>query len=78
MHDETTAYISNLAWVELLQALNADEALRLKLGVKLCPFSGVVEEYMLADRLGGQHDTWPAKWRNVIEAGRAEMMADAA
>lgn len=77
MHDDNPTYISTMTWAELLFELNADEALRLKLGVKLCPFSGVVEEYTLADRLGGDLDTWPAKWRGVIEAGRIEVAISA-
>jgi hypothetical protein len=39
--------------------------------VKLCPFSGKVEEYMVEDQLGGMCNIWATKWRSIIEAGRA-------
>ena len=75
MHDDEPTYMRTMTWAELLWQLNIDEALRLKLGVKLCPFSGRVEEYMLVDWLGGDLNMWPAKWRGIIEAGRIEMAA---
>ncbi|GHA35024.1 hypothetical protein GCM10007989_33680 [Devosia pacifica] len=71
MHDETT-YLSSLSWSELLHVFNINAALRLKLGVKLCPFTGRVEEYTLADQLGGMLNVWPAKWREIIEDSRIE------
>lgn len=40
------------------------------MNVKLCPFSGEVEEYLVADQLGGMCNIWPAKWRGIIEEGR--------
>ena len=75
MHDDEPTYLRAMTWAELLWQLNIDEALRIKLGVKLCPFSGRVEEYMLADRLGGELDMWPAKWRGLIEQGRTALAA---
>ena len=70
MHDDAPTFLRTMTWADLLYTLNIDEALRLKLGVKQCPFSGRVEEYMLADRLGGDLNMWPAKWRGIIEGGR--------
>lgn len=72
MHDDERTFLRTMTWADLLPALNVDEALRLKLGVKRCPFSGRVEEYMLVDRLGGELDIWPEKWRGIIEQGRVE------
>jgi len=37
--------------------------------VKLCPFSDQVEEYLVADHLGGMLKIWPEKWRQAIEPG---------
>lgn len=68
MHDDQPTYLSTMTWAELLHELNVDEALRVRLGVKPCPFSGRIEEYCLVDRFGGELDIWPAKWRGVIEA----------
>lgn len=67
MHDDAPTYLSTMSWAELLHTLNIDEALRLKLGIKQCPFSGMVEEYTLVDRLGGMLNVWPAKWRTMIQ-----------
>lgn len=75
MHDDEPTFLRTMTWADLLHTLNVDEALRLKLGVQLCPFSGMVEEYMMADRLGGMLNVWPAKWRRMIEQGRAEPSA---
>ena len=78
MHiDDLPTYLSTLCWADLLHTLNIDDALRLKLGVKPCPFSGRVEEYTLVDRLGGELDIWPAQWRRIIEAGQAEFASAA-
>jgi len=70
MTDEPT-YLSNTTWVELLDTLNINEALRIQMDVKLCPFTGVVEEYTMADQLGGMLNVWPEKWRNIIEEAQA-------
>lgn len=75
MHDDEPTYISTMSWAALLHRLSIDEALRLKLGVKLCPFSGQVEEYMVMDRLGGMLNIWPKKWRKVIDSGLAATSA---
>lgn len=75
MHDDEPTFLRTMTCADLLHALNVNEALRLKLGVQLCPFSGMVEEYMLADRLGGELNIWPAKWRRIIEQGRAQIAA---
>ena len=75
MNDDEPKYLSNTTWAELPDSLNSDNALRLKLGVKLCPFTGRVEEYTVVDRLGGDLDIWPEKWRGAIEAGRQEEIA---
>ena len=77
MHEDQPTYLRTVTWAELLFMLNADEALRLRLGVKQCPFSGRVEEYTLVDRLGGELNVWPAKWRRLIEAGHAEFASAA-
>lgn len=78
MHDDDMpTYLSTMSWADLRYTLNIDDALRLKLGVKLCPFSGKVEEYMVVDRLGGELNMWPAKWRRIIEQGRQELAATA-
>tara|TARA_R100000365_G_C2717208_1_gene50769 strand:+ start:143 stop:370 length:228 start_codon:yes stop_codon:yes gene_type:complete len=71
MHDDEPTFLRTMTWADLLYTLSIDEALRTKLGVQLCPFTGAVEEYTLADRLGGELDIWPAKWRGVIEQSRA-------
>lgn len=68
MHTELT-FLRTMTWADLLEALNTSEALRLKLDVQLCPFSGKVEEYTMVDRLGGMLNIWPAKWRGLIEKG---------
>jgi hypothetical protein len=68
MHDDEPTFLRTMTWADLLHALNVDEALRLKLGVQLCPFTGQVEEYMVADQLGGMLNIWPEKWRRFIEA----------
>lgn len=79
MHDDDDEpiYWSNTTWAELLHTLNINEELRHRLGVKLCPFSGRVEEYTMADQLGGMLNIWPEKWRDIIEAGLLEMAAAA-
>ncbi|MET3925980.1 hypothetical protein [Devosia sp. 2618] len=71
MHDDTPAFLRTMTWAELLWQVANDDALRLKLGVKLCPFTGKVEEYMVVDRLGGDLNIWPAKWRSLLDAERA-------
>ena len=67
MHDDKPTFMRTMTWADLLHTLNVDEALRLKLGVQLCPFTGRVEEYTLVDRLGGILNIWPAKWRSVLK-----------
>ena len=70
MHDDELTYLSTATWADLLFRLSINDELRQRLGVKLCPFSGKVEEYLVADQLGGMLNIWPAKWRGIIEAGR--------
>ncbi|MHA6692031.1 hypothetical protein [Devosia sp. A449] len=70
MHDDTPTYISTASWDDLISRLATDDTLRQRMGVQLCPFSGQVEEYLVADQLGGMLDLWPEKWRATIEAGR--------
>lgn len=57
-------------WADLLFRLAINDDLRQRLHVKLCPISGQVEEYLVADQLGGMLNIWPEKWRGIIEAGR--------
>jgi hypothetical protein len=66
MHNEPT-YLSTATWDDLLLLLSINDELRQRLGVKCCSFTGNVEEYTLADQLGGMLNTWPEKWRNIIE-----------
>lgn len=70
MHDDDPIYLSTSTWADLLFRLANNDNLRQRLNVKLCPFSGKVEEYLVADQLGGMCNIWPAKWRGIIEAGR--------
>jgi len=70
MLDDRPVYISTASWADLISRLACDDALRERIGVKLCPFTGEVEEYLVADELGGMLDLWPEKWRQTIEAGR--------
>jgi len=69
MHDDEPTYLSTATWADLLFRLSINDELRQRLNVKLCPFSGQVEEYMVADHLGGMLNIWPEKWRRFIEAG---------
>lgn len=75
MHDYRLTYLPDATWQELLHALNHSEALRLLFGVKTCPFSGMVEEYTMADRLGGELNIWPTKWREAIEVDPQQALA---
>lgn len=67
MHDDEPTYLSTATWADLLFQLSINDELRQRLGVKLCPFSGQVEEYLVADQLGGMLNIWPEKWRRIIE-----------
>lgn len=78
MNDDEPTYLSTADWVALLDQLNVDDALRQRLGVKLCPFSGAVEEHTALDQLGGMLNIWPMKFRVLIEAGREDMAREAA
>lgn len=75
MHDDEPIYLSTAKWAELLFRLSINDELRQRLGVKLCPFTGQVEEYLVADQLGGMINIWPEKWRGVIEQlGQIDMI----
>lgn len=70
MHDDEPIDLSTWTWADLLFRLSTNDALREQMQVKLCPFTGKVEEYMVADQLGGMLNIWPEKWRRFIEGGK--------
>ena len=70
-NDYPPQYVSDASWGELLDLLNAAPELRERMGVKLSWRTGMAEEYTLVDRLGGELNIWPAKWRAIIESGQA-------
>jgi len=52
-------YARDASWGELLGLLNATPELREALGVKLCPFSGQIEEYTLLHQTQGKESPLP-------------------
>lgn len=61
-------FIPARLWQAIVQWLQDDPEAAEALDV-ICPFSGNVEEYLLLDRLGGQRNIWPARFRAEIELG---------
>lgn len=66
MQADVAVFLRDATWNELIKLLNRDVALRNWLGVRPCGASGKVEEHMLADRLGGEFNVWPEKWRAAL------------